>query len=81
MPTAFQQGVWILHDWSVERLMRKAVVFSIPLSTSDSFAWRWRSEDHARESDAAFRYYLDCVEDAKRYGYTVEVGRVERESV
>jgi hypothetical protein len=60
--------------------MRKAVVFSIPVSMTDSFAWRWRSEDHTRESEAAFHYYLDCVADAKRHGYTVELGRVERES-
>jgi hypothetical protein len=70
VPAARSRGTAIL----------KAVVFSVPLRTTDAFVWRWRSEDHTCESGGAFRYYLDCVADAKRHGYTVEIGRLERES-
>jgi len=55
----------------------RAVVFSIPASTTAGFAWRWRSEDHRRESAHAFGFYADCVADAKAHGYTVELGRIQ----
>ncbi|MGZ5117028.1 MAG: hypothetical protein ACXWCX_13500 [Burkholderiales bacterium] len=57
--------------------MKLAVIFSVPMTTSPGFAWRWRSADYKRESAEWFIFYRDCVEDAERNGYKVELGRIE----
>ena len=57
--------------------MKAAVIFSIPMITAKRFAWRWRSEDHIRDSTRSFASYADCVTDAKRNGYKVKLARIE----
>ena len=57
--------------------MKAAVIFSIPLRMAKGFAWRWRSADQTQGSAQPFEAYEDCVDDAERSGYTVEVGPVE----
>jgi hypothetical protein len=58
--------------------MKLAVIFSVPVTTTPGFAWRWRSADHKKESAEAFVFYRDCVTDAERNGYKVELGRIEQ---
>ena len=53
-------------------VMKVAVVFSIPSTTTEGFAWRWRSEDQKQESSKSFPLYGDCLADAKRHGYGVK---------
>ena len=60
--------------------MKAAVIFSVPMRTAKRFAWRWRSADHTRASTQSFRFYAECVADAERYGYKVELGRIEARS-
>jgi len=57
--------------------MKRAVVFSVPMSTGNAFVWRWRSDDHKHDSTQSFSYYADCVADATRNGYEVALGRIE----
>jgi hypothetical protein len=57
--------------------MTTAVIFSVPCIPDPGFAWRWRAQDNSEECRDAFRYYADCVADAKRKGFTVELGRIE----
>jgi hypothetical protein len=57
--------------------MKAAVIFSVPVNTTESFAWRWRSADHQRDSTQFFRFYADCAADAERNGYKVELRRIE----
>jgi hypothetical protein len=57
--------------------MKAAVIFSIPMTTAKRFAWRWRSEDHIRDSTRSFASYADCLTDANRNGYTVALARME----
>jgi hypothetical protein len=58
--------------------MKLAVIFSVPSTTSSGFEWRWRSADHKHESANSFFFYRDCVTDAERNGYKVELGRIEK---
>ena len=41
-------------------------------ATGAAFAWKWRSADGKQESKRAFDYYFECLEDARRHGYTAE---------
>jgi hypothetical protein len=54
-----------------------AVIFSVPMSTAKSFAWRWRAADYKQESTQSFSFYYECVANAERSGYKVELGRIE----
>lgn len=41
-------------------------------ATGAAFAWKWRSADGKHESKKSFDYYFECLEDARRHGYTAE---------
>ena len=56
--------------------MKAAVIFSIPMTTAKRFAWRWRAEDHTKDSTRAFAFYADCVTDAQRNGYEIARARI-----
>jgi len=60
--------------------MKAAVIFSVPMSTSQRFAWRWRSEDYRQDSTESFRLYHLCVADAERNGYEVRLSRIGADS-
>ena len=52
--------------------MRSAVLFSLPLVTSNGLCWRWRSVD-GTDSVRSFKYYFECVEDACAHGYYIQL--------
>jgi hypothetical protein len=52
---------------------KKAQVYSVRIAGDSSFAWKWRSADGARQSPGAFVYFFDCVTDAKKSGYAVDL--------
>ena len=58
--------------------MKTAIVFSVPMTTSRDFGWRWRAEDFAHESAEWFVFYRDCVADANRHGYSVRESQDRR---
>lgn len=51
--------------------MKQAQVYCARV-TGASFSWKWRSADGKHESENAFDYYHDCLEDARKHGYTAE---------
>lgn len=53
--------------------MKNATVFSIPLHNANGFSWRWRCVDGTYESNKVFLLYHDCLMDAQRRGYEVEL--------
>ena len=57
--------------------MKTGVIFSVPLNTTREFGWRWRSGDFEDGSIDSFRFYAECVADAERKGYKVQLGRIE----
>ena len=53
--------------------MKPAVIFSIPMTTSNGYCWRWRSVDSKADSKKQFAYYYECFSDATTNGYTVQI--------
>lgn len=53
--------------------MKPAIIFSIPLTTSPGYCWRWRSADGKTDSKEHFVYYYECLVDAKANGYSVQL--------
>ena len=51
--------------------MKSAEIYSARAVTAHGFAWRWRSNDHAKTSAMAFVAFEDCVADARKHGYSV----------
>jgi hypothetical protein len=52
--------------------MKMAEMVSVPAGTG--FTWKWRAADSRAESDKSFEFYHDCVEDARKHGYSVKGG-------
>jgi hypothetical protein len=55
--------------------MRTVHIDYIPAATPQGYRWIWRSEHGAVESDRAFDLFYDCVADARKRGYDVQLGR------
>ena len=49
-----------------------AVIFSIPMTTSPGYCWRWRSVDGKTDSKGRFLFYHDCLSNAEANGYSVQ---------
>ena len=53
--------------------MKKANVFSISSVLPRGYAWKWQCEADKKGCKDAFLLYDDCVSDAKKYGYEVDL--------
>lgn len=53
--------------------MNPAVVFSVPMTTSPGYCWRWRSFDGKSDSKSQFADYHDCRADAQANGFAVQL--------
>ena len=52
--------------------MKRATLFSVPATNANGYAWKWRSTDgHA--SKQTFVLYHDCLADARKNGYEVQI--------
>lgn len=49
-----------------------AVLFSIPMTTTPGYCWRWRSVDGKTTSKGHFVFYYDCLSNAEANGYSVQ---------
>ena len=49
----------------------------VPIAAADphGFAWKWRCVASKAESKQAFSLYYDCVCDARKHGYQVDLPR------
>ena len=61
--------------------MQPAVIFSIPMTTSPSYCWRWRSVDGKTDSRTQFVYYRDCLADANANGHSVQLMETHGDTV
>ena len=50
-------------------------MFSVPSPHKNGYVWRWRCVDTDAESKEAFAMYHDCLADAQKHGYQVELAR------
>ena len=54
---------------------RACVIFAKPAG-AHQFGWGWTSSDQTRRSKGYFRYFYECVQDARKHGYEVDFARV-----
>jgi hypothetical protein len=52
---------------------KTCVIFAEPAGPT-SYGWGWRAG--AKQSKGFFRYFFDCVQDARKHGYAVELSDV-----
>jgi hypothetical protein len=55
--------------------MNTAQIYSIPIKSASGFGWKWRSAEGETVSRQWFIFYYDCLSDARRRGYHVELQR------
>jgi hypothetical protein len=53
--------------------MKTATISAIPAGGTPGYAWTWRSNTDNATSASAFTYYFDCVTDARKHGYNVDL--------
>lgn len=57
--------------------MKKAEIYSVTTPSDPGYAWKWRSTGSKTESPAVFKFYYECLENAREQGYEVELTRAE----
>ena len=50
-----------------------AQISSVRTANPQGFQWMWRSMDGDQQSPNTFAYFYECVEDARRAGFTVDL--------
>jgi len=53
--------------------MKPAIIFSLPMVTSEGICWRWRSVDGKTDSTKSFADYNECLGNAVINGYFVKI--------
>jgi hypothetical protein len=52
---------------------KTAQIFSVRTGGVHGFRWVWRSSGGTQHSTCDFLYFYECVEDARRAGYSIEL--------
>jgi hypothetical protein len=52
--------------------VKKAQVIAVP-SHPNGYEWRWACTEGKTRSKGTFEFFYDCLEDAQRRGYEVEI--------
>jgi hypothetical protein len=55
--------------------MKTATVFTIATGEPHGYAWKWRCATGTVTSAGTFPFYYDCITDARKHGYEVDVTR------
>ena len=50
-----------------------AKIVSVRSGDAQGFCWQWQSADGKHRAAAKHGYYYECVEDARKAGYDVEL--------
>jgi hypothetical protein len=58
--------------------MKKAEIYPVAAGHSPGYAWKWRCATDKTQCKHAFLLYYDCVADAKKQGYLVELTQAKR---
>jgi hypothetical protein len=53
--------------------MKKARICSIAAATDAGYVWRWQDCSNLAVSASTYDMYFECVEDARKHGYSVEL--------
>ena len=52
---------------------KTCVIFAAPVGAT-TYGWGWRAG--TKQSRGFFRYFFECVQDARKHGYAVDLGEV-----
>jgi hypothetical protein len=52
---------------------RPACTIDAVRKSAGAFAWQWHADDRTQRSSRPFHYFYDCVEDAQRHGFHVDL--------
>jgi len=55
--------------------MKTATISAVSAGEVPGYAWTWRCTADNTASASAFAFYYDCVTDARKHGYHVELSR------
>lgn len=53
--------------------MKKARIYAVTAATETGYAGRWKDDDSRATSADVYDLYFDCVDDARKRGYVVEL--------
>ena len=55
--------------------MSMCQLFPVPHGNKSEFRWEWRANDNSQRSEQSFERYHDCMEDARRHGFEVQLSQ------
>ena len=55
--------------------MKTATIQAVAAGEAWGYAWKWHCSSEHTQSATAFAYYFECLTDARRRGYDVELTR------
>jgi hypothetical protein len=55
--------------------MKLAILMAEAAASASGLSWTWHCDEDQAKSARVFEYYYDCVVDAQRHGYLVELAR------
>ena len=53
--------------------MEKAEIYPVSSKADSGYTWKWRCLSGKAKSASGFRFYFDCLENARQVGYEVEL--------
>ena len=62
-------------------MAKTAQIYSVRTPDAQGFCWAWRGSDGKQQSPENFVYFYECVEDARRAGYSVVLGGASAKGV
>lgn len=57
--------------------MKKAEICPVDSTSEVGYAWEWRCLGGKTKSAGVFQTYFECLEDARKAGYEVELTRAQ----
>ena len=51
----------------------KAEILPVPAGHANGYVWKWRCNEPKAESKTTFTLYYDCLSDARKHGYAVDL--------
>ena len=57
--------------------MKTAEIFSVTSRLPHGYGWKWRCHATKTESSETFGLFYECVQDARKHGYEVDLGRAQ----
>ena len=73
--SALALAAQLLRGPSLRKAYEKSKRISIPSGLPPGYVWKWHCEADKKVCKDSFLFYYDCLSNAKKYGYEVELVR------